>query len=1013
MIVIHAAYDGSDLCVWAERTTAVEKRRGRPRRKGVPPSPYDVGDELAQVAAAVGLAASATEALTIWLPAAGGVPFPSSALIGERPTGKSIELTPWQVTAVRPEVEGLWALLASCAENPVIAPGLVAGEDLRYWARALAYAASLVARQQYLPGIRRTDAGFAARWEPVFVGDDAAHLNALATAMPPAARSIGEPTAPPEIPARTVLAAFIAGVVDRLARPRVPLPPRKRYASLHDQWLAALRATEGTLKGDTQEWERFVEDLHRWREPLSVSLAAPYRLVFRLEEPEEDKSKWHVRYLVQPTDDPSLLVPATSVWKARGKKAALLQRGDSNPRDFLLAALGGAARLCPRIEASLNGTQPASFSINASGALGFLSDTAPLLEGMGHGVLLPAWWTRRGARLRLAARAKAMATQSAPSGGSGISLGDMVQFQWSVAMGDEELTLSELQELAAMKSPLVKVRGQWVELNEQDLKHALKLLAAPEGAATGRELAQMALGAGEAPGGLQIDGVEATGVLGEVLAQLQGQTPFEQLGQPSGLDGHLRPYQERGYSWLAFLSRWGLGACLADDMGLGKTVQALALLQREREHGDTRPVLLICPTSVLNNWRKEAERFTPDLPLLIHHGPGRAKRDEFVEVAGRNAIIISSYALLQRDIGFMRDVAWAGIILDEAQAIKNPQTKSAKAARSLPADYRIALTGTPVENHVGELWSIMEFLNPGLLGGAKQFHEEFFRPIQLERDADAAEQLRRRTGPFILRRLKTDTSIIADLPQKQEMPVYCPLTKEQASLYLAVTQEAEKALEESDGIQRKGIVLATIMRLKQVCNHPAQFLGDGSVVAGRSGKLERLGEILEEVLGAGERALVFTQFTEMGQMLQQHLQETFGQEVLFLHGAVPKAKRDRMVERFQEGEHAPPVFLLSLKAGGTGLNLTRANHVIHFDRWWNPAVENQATDRAFRIGQTKNVQVRKFVCAGTLEERVSDMIEAKREIAEQVVGAGEGWLTELSTAELKELFALRDTAVAE
>lgn len=1013
MIVIHAAYDGSDLCIWAEKTTAVEKRRGRPRRKSAPPSPYDAGDELAQVAAAAGLAPSETQALTIWLPTAGGVPFPSNPLIAEQPTAKSVELTPWQVTALRPDAEDAWALLAACAENPVIAPGVVAGEDLRYWARALGYAASLVARQQYLPGIRRTGTGFEARWEPVFAGDDAAHLNALAAAMPPVARALGAIDAPPEVPARTVMATFIAGVVDRLARPRVPLPPRKRYASLHDQWLAALRGTDGTLKGDTQEWERFVEDINRWREPLSVSLAAPYRLVFRLEEPEEGKRKWHVRYLVQPTDDPSLLVPATSIWKARGKKAALLQRGDANPRDFLLAALGGAARLCPRIEASLNGAQPASFSIDAKGAFGFLSDTAPLLEGMGHGVLLPAWWTRRGAKLRLAARAKATATQSAQSGGSGISLGDMVQFQWSVAMGDEELSLSELQELADMKSPLVKVRGQWVELNEQDLKHALDLLAAPDGAATGRELAQMALGAGEAPGGLPIGGVEATGVLGEVLAQLEGRTPLEQLQQPSGLHGHLRPYQERGYSWLAFLSRWGLGACLADDMGLGKTVQALALLQREREQGDTRPVLLVCPTSVLNNWRKEAERFTPDLPVLIHHGPGRAKREDFVEAAGHNAIVVSSYALLQRDIAFMRDVAWAGIILDEAQAIKNPQTKSAKAARSLQADYRIALTGTPVENHVGELWSIMEFLNPGLLGGAKQFHEEFFQPIQLQRDPEAAEGLRRRTGPFILRRLKTDTSIIADLPEKQEMPIYCPLTKEQASLYLAVTQEAEKALEESDGIERKGIVLATIMRLKQVCNHPAQFLGDGSAIAGRSGKLKRLSEILEEVLGAGERALVFTQFTEMGQMLQQHLQETFGQEVLFLHGGVPKAKRDRMVERFQEDEHAPPVFLLSLKAGGTGLNLTRANHVIHFDRWWNPAVENQATDRAFRIGQTKNVQVRKFVCAGTLEERISDMIEAKREIAEQVVGAGEGWLTELSTAELKELFALRDTAVAE
>jgi SNF2 family DNA or RNA helicase len=422
-------------------------------------------------------------------------------------------------------------------------------------------------------------------------------------------------------------------------------------------------------------------------------------------------------------------------------------------------------------------------------------------------------------------------------------------------------------------------------------------------------------------------------------------------------------------------------------------------------------VLLVCPTTVVNNWRKEAARFTPGLPVMVHHGILRMRGEDFKQEALKHAIVISSYALLHRDFETLRDIPWSGIILDEAQNIKNPETKQARAARSFLADYRLALTGTPVENNVGDLWSIMEFLNPGFLGTQAAFKRGFFIPIQAARDPEAMERLKRLTGPFILRRLKTDKTVIADLPEKMEMKVFCSLTKEQASLYEAVVKETMKTLDATEGIQRKGAVLATLSKLKQVCNHPAQFLGDNSPLPGRSGKLARLAEMVEEIIAVGDRALVFSQFAEMGEILRRHLQETFGQEVLFLHGAVPKAQRDRMVERFQGEGEGPSIFILSLKAGGTGLNLTRANHVFHFDRWWNPAVENQATDRAFRIGQTRNVQVHKFLCAGTLEEKIDEMIERKKGIAEQVIGTGEGWLTELSTTELKDLFSLRREAM--
>jgi len=480
--------------------------------------------------------------------------------------------------------------------------------------------------------------------------------------------------------------------------------------------------------------------------------------------------------------------------------------------------------------------------------------------------------------------------------------------------------------------------------------------------------------------------------------------------------GQLRPYQVRGYSWLAFLRKWGLGACLADDMGLGKTIQAIALFLHEREAGDGHraqngpgPALVLCPTSVVGNWKREINRFAPKLRVMVHHGVGRARGEEFVEAAQKHDVVISTYGLARRDVDDLAQVPWSDVILDEAQNIKNPRAKQTQAIRKLPAANRVALTGTPVENRLSELWSIFQFLNPGFLGSQAGFRKAFALPIERYQDQAATERLKGLVGPFILRRVKTDPTVIQDLPDKMEMKVYCNLTDEQATLYEAVVQESLERIASADeeGIERRGVVLGALMRLKQVCNHPAQFLADGSALPGRSGKLDRLGEMLEEALSVGDQALVFTQFAQMGHMLRAYLQSLFGVEVLFLHGGTPQKQRDRMVARFQQARGGPPIFLLSLKAGGTGLNLTAANHVFHFDRWWNPAVEDQATDRAFRIGQTRDVQVHKFICAGTLEERIDELIEAKKVLAESVVGAGEGWLTELNTDELRNIMTLR------
>jgi superfamily II DNA or RNA helicase len=762
---------------------------------------------------------------------------------------------------------------------------------------------------------------------------------------------------------------------------------------------------------------------------------------------EPAPESWTVQYLLQYVEDPSLLVPAADVWRATRKLSALTRaagrgptasdqsppaRGSrlraatrpkgtsgqhapapawSAPRTYLLQALGRAAAICPRIEASLSSREPSGYALDTAAAHEFLSERAWALRDAGFTVMLPAWWTAKGKRPALRVHAR-VATPSMTTEG-GLSLDQLVTVNWGVLIGDDRLSRAELETLARLKAPLVRIRGQWVEVSASDRAHALRLLDGATTRTTAREMVKMALGAATTPGELELEGVEAEGWLGEVMARLDSRATVEELAPPPGFNGQLRPYQVRGYSWLAFMTQWGLGACLADDMGLGKTVQTLALIQRGWMANGARPTLLICPTSVVGNWQKEAARFTPDLPILVHHGLGRTQGAAFAKDAARHALVISSYALLHRDAEGLRQIDWRGIVLDEAQNVKNAETRQAKAARALRADYRVALTGTPVENNVGDLWSLMEFLNAGLLGTPASFKREFFVPIQVNRDADATARLKRTTGAFVLRRLKTDRSILSDLPDKLEMKVFCTLTREQASLYAVVVRDAEEAIAASDGIQRKGVVLATLSKLKQVCNHPAQFLADGSAVADRSGKLARLTEMLDEVLAANERALVFTQFAEMGALIKTHLQETFGREVLFLHGGVPKAQRDRMVERFQAPGEAPPVFVLSLKAGGTGLNLTAARHVFLFDRWWNPAVEAQAIDRAHRIGQTQRVQVHKFLCDGTLEERIDELIERKRTLAAEIVGTGEAWLTELSAQELKTLFTLRKDAVAE
>lgn len=1495
---------------------------------------------------------------TFLLPSTKKGPLPSPWLIREEDCGsvKPESISAWNIETLAFAPHYAFDLLLGLPAYPP--QGVAFGGTLGFLIEAATFSLELIAREQFMPAIK----GNAAVWKAVINGDDLERVQTLAEAMPPACRAFVAPDdggleaavqsqsqsqLPPQLPSspRDLIMSFIDSTVDAFVRRSLEstslLPPRRgrrpAVTPLPQQFLIALSSGDCALDAPAEALDAFSDEIGGWLSGLKPS--APdvlFRTFFRLDSPPErsddldgdyggagggngdemernrerkraanrDYDIWSVRFFLQATDDPSLLIPAETVWKTRSKTLTFLQRKFKNPQEQLLADLGRASRVFPEIEASLEDAHPVGFGMSTSQAYAFLRESAPLLEQNGFGVLLPPWWEKPSARIGVKLKIKSQA-QDGGIGSGHFSVKSIMSYDWEVAIGDKTLSEDEFAHLAGLKLPLVQVRGEWVELRPEDIDSAINFFEKKEKA---REITlgeAMRLGlslGGEAGGsdadpqesgrGLPIVGIEAEGWLKEMLSRFSGAgaegdgdggSKITLITPPKAFNGTLRPYQVKGVSWLAYLSGFGFGACLADDMGLGKCTSADSLilvngtLQRAdkiwgryagdamfdgegfwavpteplctnslntetgkivqshiqklyRQHVHTRlhkvhledgsnvtityrhrlltnkgwtndlhegdyvcvpskilwdgrpedqdlvkflawqiaegyeptnqamlsitqkdterlddlrqiihrvckkykikinspairtyagktpalvinsreyerflldkgyfwgrrsrgktippfimqsdlnsvrvflrnyfdaegssvesmrsieistassmliqqlsyllrrfgiwmrisakkkratngsgiyrtyyigtiggnsarrfyqeigfsipgkqqrlrkicetanntnvegipasdlvasvveatklpirhfgmhntvyidgsqqfsraslekvihamddvisgesekryrelarskwtsqtlkaymrldkklvsatktqlqhlldnevyycrikeieevqydgwvydfeveehhnfiannilchntieliafllhvreemggegkipdPTLLICPMSVVGNWQREVAHFAPHLRVMIHHGTDRLAGSDFVDEAERNDLVISTYSLAHRDSETLSRVNWEHIVLDEAQNIKNPGAKQTQAIKRLKAGQMIALTGTPVENRLSELWSIMEFLNSGYLGSARSFRTNFAIPIEKYRDKGRAEVLRRIIQPFVLRRMKTDPTVIQDLPEKMELNVYHNLTNEQASLYEAVVDEMLDKIDNSEGIERKGLVLSTLTRLKQICNHPALFLQDGSALPGRSGKLTRIEEMIDEVLAEGDKALIFTQFAGMGAMLRHHLQERFDCEVLFLHGGTPRKQRDEMVRRFQEDRDCPQLFVLSLKAGGFGLNLTAANHVFHFDRWWNPAVENQATDRAFRIGQKRNVFVHKFVCIGTLEERIDQMLEEKKELADAIVGAGEAWLTELSTSELKDIFTLsRDAA---
>ena len=1042
MIILHASISEGRFLIWGETPVPADLASDDSNLlpfKAKKVLPYDAG-HAALVSALAELqipepAQAAMSEAQIGIPSFKGVPLASSGLIdasAEHEMGSKIAT--WSLSVVELKLSQALPFLMSLAQQRVPVPGIVVGQDVSFWSALLSFVAGLVMRQRFLPGVKQRDGQWHAVWEPVIAGDDLERFTTLVATAPDVVRAVSVPSVRTKALRANALYAvhhFVSLFLDYIVRSSNDSGANKLAATdfgltgVHDSWLHALTSSDSKIVASSEKLKELQADLARWKKPINTTLNAPFRLCFRLQEPKSDDDlrfgvtpddqfadfhvsddAWKITYLLQSTTDPSLVIDATSIWSG-ARQPAFIERTKFSAREYLLASLGAASMLYPAVEKSLLNAAPSAVELDVRDAYSFLTEYASLLQQAGFGVMMPSWWSGRKKRVKTKATAK---TFNASEGK--LKLDSLVKFEWEVALGDHKLSRSELEQLAAMKIPLVRLRGEWVELQPDELNAAIGFLKTKKYTATVSNVIKLLLGAEKLPGNLTLDGIESSGELGAFLDQIQGQKQFEEIEPDSHFQGELRPYQKRGYSWLNFLGSWGLGTCLADDMGLGKTVQTLALLQRQwNEEPQTKPTLLVCPMSVVGNWQREAERFTPDLPVMIHHGASRVKGADFAKQANAHALVLTSYSLLARDIKFLQQIEWSNVVLDEAQNIKNSRTKLAKAARELTTNNRIALTGTPVENNVGDLWSIMDFLNPGLLGNSDEFKHNFLMPIQFEKDKEVMDRLKRITGPFILRRLKTDKEIIKDLPEKQEMKVFCNLTREQASLYEAVVKELDDQMK-AGGIE-PGMVLSTLSKLKQVCNHPAQLLHDKSVIAGRSGKVMRLTEMLEEALQVDDRVLVFSQYAEMGEMLKQHLQDTFGQEVLFLHGGVNKERREKMVHRFQNEVEGPQIFILSLKAGGVGLNLTRANQVFHFDRWWNPAVENQATDRAFRIGQKRNVQVHKFVCVGTLEEKIDRIIETKQELAANLVGTGESWLADLSDGQLRDLFALGEDAVGD
>lgn len=1041
MLVFHLATDevGRPL-LWAEDSTRPPQQPPKPGRPPNVPDPREhpfaatieaVRTACTDLSLPVSVDEFEQSNVTLLFPSGRFGPEPSPQLVRDEEMDTPVDrVSPWTVPALRIDAGVLGDLLAALDDG---GPGVVAGRTLQYWQTVATLAGEFVRGGRLVPQLEQRDDGAVAVWRALpSTAEDFSRLRALREAMPPLARALvtedviesaenaGDWADAAIQSAREVLVSTLDACVDATARDRLTTVNSTGANDVHEQWLAALTQPDGTVDADPSTLDTLKHQLDEWTRGADTGSGGNVRLCLRLWAPEPETAEsttveieaassdgWELEFLLQATDDPSLLVEASTIWESADATQEVLERHLDQPQETLLEELGRATSLYPELETALDDATPTGLDLTTEQADTFLRDHAEVLQQAGFGVIFPAWWNEPERRLGARLTADDDSSTSTESSVGGIGVEQLCDVRWDVVLGGDRLSEDELEQLAALKMPLVRVRGQWVSLREGDIENALELYDQNDGQLTVAEAVQAETGLSDTDPGLPVVDQQFEGTL-ETLFGTDLEDWVEAAETPDGFDGQLRPYQQRGLGWISYLEAHGFGGCLADDMGLGKTIQILARLVAERADGqEPGPTLVVAPLSVVGNWKHEAHEFAPALDVYVHHGTDRRTGDQLRDAIDTHDMIVTTYGIVRNDIDELQEIQFHRTVLDEAQKIKNTDAKRTQAIRALSTRYRLALTGTPVQNRLSELWSIMEFCNPGLLGSQTAFRETFARPIERYGDDEKIEQLRQLVQPFILRRSKTDETVIDDLPDKIERKDYCNLTEEQATLYKAATDQLLGEVEQASEMERRGKVLQLINALKAICNHPRQYHEDGSELAGRSGKLSRLADLATEILASGERALIFTQYTSMAELIQQYLQTELGERVLYLHGGTPQQRRDEMVEQFQSPD-GPAFFLLSLRAGGTGLTLTAANHVIHYDRWWNPAVEDQATDRTYRIGQTDDVQVHKLICEGTVEEAIDQTIEQKRQLAEQVLAEGDEWLTELSDDELRDLVTLSE-----
>lgn len=895
--------------------------------------------------------------------------------------------------------------------------------SIEFWRKTAKFALELIRCESFLPTIHviskeSNKTQFVGKWKSLIQGKDKSHLTQLVQEIPRYCFNFLEK----EISSIKLIVSFIDQIIDGFIRNKlgVFLPERSfsqksdEITDISKKWFESLfDPSNQIIEVSTDSFDHFAGIIKAWiNKAILPSEEYRFRTCFKLDPPnlEEEETSWKIQFLLQAENDLSLIIPAEKIWNYTSNTLDYLEKKFENPQERLLIDLAKISDFYSKIDDCLHFNYPSNITLTKKEAFNFLENIVPILEENEFGVFLPSWWKNSQEKIILKLK---LSDDNFPSQKESLfRLNEFLKFEWEIAIGDSSISIEEFEKLSELKIPFVRIRGKWIKFDKEEIREILDKIKTNYNQITFGDALQHSLTNNLVDSDSFNFELDDRGLFNEFKTKIGSTSKIEKLNIPNGFVGELRPYQIDGFSWINYLKDFGFGACLADDMGLGKTIQIIAFLLYEKENNrySNQPSLIICPTSIVGNWYKEIKRFAPDFKVYIFHGTNRPRRVDFEKTITNYDIMITTYSLALKDKTSLSDIFWENIILDEAQNIKNPYAKQTRAIKSLRSNYKIALTGTPIENRLSELWSILDFLNPRYLGTLKEFNDKFGIPIEKDFSKIMREQLAKIINPFILRRLKKDPTIIQDLPEKFENKVFCSLNEEQAVLYEAVVKDLFNQLNETQGIHRKGLVLATITKLKQICNHPAQFMHEKKIkLNNRSCKFERLEEMLQEILDNKEKTLIFTQYKELGEMLVCYLERKFEGGVLFLSGETPQKTRDEMVRKFQENTNpdGPKIFILSIKAGGVGLNLTAANHVIHIDRWWNPAVENQATDRVFRIGQEKNVMVHKFVCIGTLEESINHLIEQKKELANSIITTGDIWLTELSTEDLRNVLSLR------